>query len=450
MPIDPSIILQASARPAQLAAPDPMERYAKIMAIQNGMGQQDLQGIQLQQARDGLDSSARLRALFSTNPKATADDVMGIDPKTGMAMRKQEVDNLKTRAETEHQSAGARKQEIEAAKTRYDTMGQAFGFVRDNPTVENAYRAIDQLAASGILKPEEAARAKATTPQDPAQIRALADQHFNSSMSAAQQVESQQRAATLTETTRHNKVGEVETGRHNTSTETNAAGQLNVARSRLQMEKDAPKGQYDSERGVLVDPRTAVSRPVVDAAGNPIAPKDKPLTESQGKATGMALRAQRANDIINELETAGETNRGIIKQAAGHLPLVGGGAEMAVNMLPGFAGGPSGNQQKVEQARRDFINAALRVESGASISPSEFQNAERQYFPMPGDTDDVLAQKRQARQNEIDGLKLQSGPGEKKITSLPTKVVKIAGDDGYNALPKGARYAGPDGIERTK
>jgi len=36
----------------------------------------------------------------------------------------------------------------------------------------------------------------------------------------------------------------------------------------------------------------------------------------------------------------------------------------------------------------------LRKESGAAIAASEFDNAEKQYFPQPGDSDQVISQKR--------------------------------------------------------
>jgi len=36
-----------------------------------------------------------------------------------------------------------------------------------------------------------------------------------------------------------------------------------------------------------------------------------------------------------------------------------------------------------EQAKKNFVNAVLRLESGAVISPSEFTNADKQYFPQP-------------------------------------------------------------------
>ena len=66
--------------------------------------------------------------------------------------------------------------------------------------------------------------------------------------------------------------------------------------------------------------------------------------------------------------------------------------------------------QKLDQAKRNFINATLRRESGAAIQKSEFDNADRQYFPMPGDAPEVLAQKRRNRMDAIKGISGGAGP----------------------------------------
>jgi hypothetical protein len=71
--------------------------------------------------------------------------------------------------------------------------------------------------------------------------------------------------------------------------------------------------------------------------------------------------------------------------------------------------------QRYDQAKRDFINAILRQESGAVIGVDEFENAEKQYFPQPGDTADVIAQKRRNREAAIAGLKVASGPGAEMV-----------------------------------
>jgi len=73
-------------------------------------------------------------------------------------------------------------------------------------------------------------------------------------------------------------------------------------------------------------------------------------------------------------------------------------------------GGPSAQQQQVDQARRNFITAVLRKESGASISPSEFANEEKKYFPQTGDTDTVIKQKQDARELAIKAMGIQAGP----------------------------------------
>jgi hypothetical protein len=65
--------------------------------------------------------------------------------------------------------------------------------------------------------------------------------------------------------------------------------------------------------------------------------------------------------------------------------------------------------QSQQQAERNFVNAVLRRESGAAISPSEFSSAEKQYFPRAGDSKAVLEQKARNRQLVLEGLKSAAG-----------------------------------------
>lgn len=123
------------------------------------------------------------------------------------------------------------------------------------------------------------------------------------------------------------------------------------------------------------------------------------LTEGQGKATGFYNRAEKSDKILSDLERAG-TN--LYESIVENVPLAG-------NYMV------SEEYQKYSQAKRDFINAILRQESGAVIGPSEFANAEKQYFPQPGDGPDVIKQKRQNRMSAIEGLKVASGPGAAQL-----------------------------------
>lgn len=152
----------------------------------------------------------------------------------------------------------------------------------------------------------------------------------------------------------------------------------------------------------------------------------KPLNEAQGNATAYGMRMAEANKIITDLEKKGVTNTGAIRSAisgtVGLTPFVGeklGEVVSAImNPLPGFMGGPSSEQQQVDQARRNFITAVLRKESGAAISPAEFSNEEKKYFPQAGDTADVIAQKQAARNLAIQAMTVQAGPqGARQIST---------------------------------
>lgn len=130
----------------------------------------------------------------------------------------------------------------------------------------------------------------------------------------------------------------------------------------------------------------------------------KPMTESQAKALGFGTRAAESSGIIDTVGKDGEVQPSIIKMAAEEVPLIGG----ALGRLAG-ATVASGPQLQVEQAQRNFINAVLRRESGAVISPGEFANAALQYFPQPGEPPEVVAQKRRNRELVISALREEIG-----------------------------------------
>jgi hypothetical protein len=133
----------------------------------------------------------------------------------------------------------------------------------------------------------------------------------------------------------------------------------------------------------------------------------KPLTDAQAKALLFGTRAQESDKLIAGLE--GQYNPLAIgaKQAAGRIPLVGGAAEAAGNVMLSEAG------QKAEQAQRDFINAILRRESGAVISEQEFANAAKQYFPQAGDSKAVRAQKAKNRDLAVRGILAEVPQGQR-------------------------------------
>jgi hypothetical protein len=138
-------------------------------------------------------------------------------------------------------------------------------------------------------------------------------------------------------------------------------------------------------------------------------------TEGQGKAATFADRMAQAHEIINQNENINSGWSGAAGAAVSSA--LGGRAPAVANAVSSEA------RQKVEQAQRNFINSVLRRESGAVISSDEFANARQQYFPQPGDTPEVIAQKRQNRESSIQGLFREAGPSYKppKGWEDPTK-----------------------------
>jgi hypothetical protein len=89
--------------------------------------------------------------------------------------------------------------------------------------------------------------------------------------------------------------------------------------------------------------------------------------------------------------------------------------EALSNFVPNEAGDylpnrwKSTDRQKFEQAENNFINAVLRRESGATISDQERANARKQYIRQPGDSPEVIAQKKANREAVIYDFKRLGG-----------------------------------------
>jgi hypothetical protein len=178
---------------------------------------------------------------------------------------------------------------------------------------------------------------------------------------------------------------------------------------------DARAGKFDAGSGTVIDVRTGTRRrsstspPASRSAARPRRPEPG-AGERAGLRVADAGREQGAG-------VAGGQGR----HAAGQHLL---GRERAAHGIGGIAGDlangtQSDDQQQVDQAQRNFINATLRRESGASISPGEFENARKQYFPQPGDKPGVLAQKAANRQRVIQSMFAAVPPNMRELPPLP-------------------------------
>lgn len=153
------------------------------------------------------------------------------------------------------------------------------------------------------------------------------------------------------------------------------------------------------------------------------------LTDSQSKALLFGSRMQASNKILNDLQAGGK----MFSTPGANAPYVGG----LVNLVNSEQG------QQLDQAKRDFLNATLRRESGAVISPAEFDNGDKQYFPQPGDSPKVIEQKRQNREVAIRGILAEVPNSDQRAAS----VVGSAGNAAApTALPTGmTRQVGTSG-----
>ena len=146
-------------------------------------------------------------------------------------------------------------------------------------------------------------------------------------------------------------------------------------------------------------------KPVLDTNGKPMISKPstaaKPLNESQGNSLMYGKRMQTAIKILEDLES---TN--------GTWDIKGGDVLARINPKGG-----SEDFKKYEQAKRNFINAVLRKESGAAIGQDEFDSADKQYFPQIGDSEAVIKQKAANRRQVTNTMLSNVGPkGEAAIT----------------------------------
>jgi hypothetical protein len=134
------------------------------------------------------------------------------------------------------------------------------------------------------------------------------------------------------------------------------------------------------------------------AAERAAAAQTKP-TEFQSKSAGFLGRMMQAE---HDFGLVPETDRGprSVGRQAFH------------NIAPGIENTlvNSPNRQKADQAAENFIAASLRQESGAAISPMEFERQYRIFYPAPGNSPEVIAQKAAARRQAIEDFKLAAGP----------------------------------------
>lgn len=115
------------------------------------------------------------------------------------------------------------------------------------------------------------------------------------------------------------------------------------------------------------------------------------VAEGERNAAGFFGRMERANNILEQFERDGYDPTNATDRAAQSVSDRGG-------LTGAFARGRvSTTGQQYNQAAMDWVRAKLRKESGAAIGKDEARMEYENYFPVYGDTPEVIEQKRQAR-----------------------------------------------------
>lgn len=154
---------------------------------------------------------------------------------------------------------------------------------------------------------------------------------------------------------------------------------------------DRPPVGNDPE---IAELRKELLRLQVERAGQPVQPKEP--NQQQFTSAGFAGRMEQAEPILTSVAPT------IVAMSVPKF-------ELQTNSWFAKPTFQSQDVQSYMQAARNFINAVLRRESGAVISPEEFREARSQYLPIAGDTDQTLAQKAANRRTVIDTMRRSAG-----------------------------------------
>lgn len=196
--------------------------------------------------------------------------------------------------------------------------------------------------------------------------------------------------------------------------------------------------EYQQKLG-LIDRKGLVEAKLIGAkakAGGDsglLGPGGKAPTAEQSKAAGFAARIKDSSAIIDSLDAKGEGSASYstaIQKGLNQIPGIG-----TIGRGIGLIGNSA---QSSDQAERDFINATLRRESGASISPAEFSNARQQYIPQPGDSKEVREQKRKNRLNVLASLEVEAGP--RLVQAVASRSNELIGNSARDPKQSGGGF----------
>lgn len=370
MAIDPSIALGFR----QPEAPSQLNMLAQAMQLQgmqrqNQMGALDMQDRQAAAAeREALRNYLAGGANLDT-PEGQAG-LFKAAPTMAAKIQKDRLDLKATQsqigereAQTRSHDAQTRVREVELVN---NTAAQFKDFWGQVQTPQQAKQLIAQAYAHPVLGkalPGTAEEAASRIPTDPAQF----GQYLQRQILGADEF-IKRNTLTLEQS-----MTKKEQERHNKATEGAAYGTLAVARERLALDKAQPKGILDSDRGLMVDPRTGEGKPVT-VGGAPVGAKPDAATKKEL----MSLNQQES--IIDGAIAAVRKTPSAFTFKRGLATMTGPLTESAVGRL----------DSDEEQAARSYVfnNVSKVINERAGAAQSAQELARLRSF-LPAETDDA-------------------------------------------------------------
>jgi hypothetical protein len=185
MAINASIPL--GVQPMQFQMPDPnsgMNALAKALQIKDMQQGQQMNALKMDEYRRSVEDGNALRSALG-QPDA--------DPYKVLLSRgriKEASDFAKGKADVEKTGVETEYKRIEAAHKRVDLMGQSLGWLRTNPTPENAQMLAEYWATNGVADPQkiQGMLAEVRANPTPEAIAKFADMGFRAALSTKEQL----------------------------------------------------------------------------------------------------------------------------------------------------------------------------------------------------------------------------------------------------------------------
>ncbi len=185
-----------------------------------------------------------------------------------------------------------------------------------------------------------------------------------------------------------------------------------------------------TETGQILNTKTGQLRTPTDEQGRPIIiDQSAKATEGERLSSGFYARMADSTNTLSKPLTGPDgkpvlrNGKPVILDQVASKPEMF--AEIVGGLVPNWLGGEelqnaatTSLRQQYEQAQRNWITANLRKESGANIPDPELRNEIKKWFPVVGDSEAVIEQKRKARKVAEESMRKNAG---RALVTQPTQ-----------------------------